>query len=325
MSDDFIFSKKGQRHLSSFVGRELIYDYFVGSLDDERRKAVEDFLKENPEAHLDFQKIRNGIEYAELLKKITVSEPLFDKVWAPASIVQIIVRKIRFDEWHPALRGGFEASIVALGVAIAAVLIPWHELMEIKISDRDIVLTEVARNETRPRGSEQEVATKEQEIFPDDGDLVTSPAVTASAATAPETVTSTTLLKVAEVKSQAPPTTLPQTTAVERAGKAEEAIGDAKLGGFLYRGELVLVNPQAVAPKLAEKIGELGGRKAGEVELGWNRGSGSYFHFTIPENKYEELLDILDEYGQLKIHKERHGRIMPKGIIRLIITAEDKK
>jgi hypothetical protein len=313
MNNDFFFSKKGQRQLSQFVGQELIYDYFVGSLDEGRKKAVEDFLKQNPDANKDFQKIRNGIQYADQLALIKVSEPLFDKISAPASFIQMIIQKIRFDEWHPALRGAFEAAIIATGVSLVAVFVPWHQVMEIKLADQDFILTEVSRNETRPRGSEQEVANKDQEIFPYEA----------------ETVTTTTTVPI--VKASLPLPTVPQLAAVavsapvEKAERVEETVGGAKLTGFLFRGSLHLVNPQVVAPKLAEKITDLGGRKAGEVELGWMRGTGAYFHFTIPEDKYAELETILKEYGEYKVQKERHGRTMPKGIIRLIITAEDKK
>jgi hypothetical protein len=320
MNNDFFFSKKGQRQLSQFVGQELIYDYFVGSLDDGRKKAVEDFLRQNPDANKDFQKIRNGIEYADQLGLIKVSEPLFDKISAPASIIQVVIQKIRFAEWHPALRGAFEAAIIATGVSMVAIFVPWHKVMEIKLADQDFILTEVSRNETRPRGAEQEVANKDQEVFSDESQAVTT--------TTAVPIVEPTVPQVAVAVAISTPTTQASagtTAPVEKAEKAEEPVGDVKLAGFLFRGSLHLVNPQVVAPKLAEKITELGGRKAGEVELGWMRGTGAYFHFTIPEEKYSELETILKDYGEYKIQKERHGRIMPKGIIRLIITAEDKK
>jgi hypothetical protein len=67
----------------------------------------------------------------------------------------------------------------------------------------------------------------------------------------------------------------------------------------------------------------MGGRKAGEVPLGWKKGNSSYFHFTLPENKYEELKQFMTTYGTLKIQKEHHERVMPDGIIRLIISVEE--
>ncbi len=86
-----------------------------------------------------------------------------------------------------------------------------------------------------------------------------------------------------------------------------------------------MVNLDATTEKFIEKINSLGGRKAGEVALGWKKAEGSYFHFTIPEAKYDELTKYLLEYGQLRITKEKHERAMADGIIRLIITVNEAK
>ncbi len=53
--------------------------------------------------------------------------------------------------------------------------------------------------------------------------------------------------------------------------------------------------------------------------------STAYFHFTMPENNYQQMTDAFKEYGQLKIAKEKHERIMPEGIVRVIITVDEKK
>jgi hypothetical protein len=95
--------------------------------------------------------------------------------------------------------------------------------------------------------------------------------------------------------------------------------------GYLYRGIIQITNAKAAATKLVEKVTSLGGRKAGEVELGWSKGSGAYFHFTMPESNYQQMTEAFKEYGQLKISKERHERIMPEGIVRVIITVDEKK
>jgi hypothetical protein len=120
------------------------------------------------------------------------------------------------------------------------------------------------------------------------------------------------------------PTPTPSATPV---AKKEEEKTDATSGGFLYRGELAVTNLSVVGPKITEKIKELGGRKAGGVELGWQKSpTSTYYHFTLPEAKYQELATFLGTYGKAQLNKEKHPRVMPDGIIRLIITVdEDKK
>ena len=109
--------------------------------------------------------------------------------------------------------------------------------------------------------------------------------------------------------------------AVQPVAKTKDAIG----GGFLYRGTLKTTNVEATTPKLIEFLAQAGGRKAGQVPLGWKKEQGSYFHFTIPEAKYGELEAFFREYGTLVITKERHERVMPEGIIRLIIDVDEKE
>lgn len=102
--------------------------------------------------------------------------------------------------------------------------------------------------------------------------------------------------------------------------------GASGLKGAIYRGRLDVTNAEAINPKLVQFIDELGGRKAGNVPLGWKSDSGGgYFHFTLPEAKYEDLKNALQGYGQLKLEKHSHGRVMPEGIIRLIVEVKEKK
>jgi hypothetical protein len=84
------------------------------------------------------------------------------------------------------------------------------------------------------------------------------------------------------------------------------------------------VNAEMGSAKIKQKIVELGGRKAGEVELGWKRNQGDYyFHFTIPESKVSEVQEYVKTLGELQISRDPHPRVMPDGIIRMIFTAEE--
>lgn len=315
MSDDNVFSKKGQRKVSSFIGQELLYDYMTGELDPERKKAVEEFARTNKEAQMDMQKIQNGLQYAEKLSQTKVSEALISKVSQPSSYTQVLLQKVRFDEWSPPLKLGIEAVVVATGITLFAVLIPWHKLMDLKIGSSEIVLTEVEKDNSTTIAPDTETASKEAEVFPDEGGpTAATPAVVQVAAvtSTTTTITTTTTLNLAATS----PTKVPVVAA-----PVEE-----KRHGELYRGSIEVTNVPAISPKLVERISALGGRKAGQVELGWSKnGDSSYFHFTMPESRYEELKSLFAEFGELKIQKEKHDRVMPEGILRLIITVDEKK
>lgn len=324
MDNGNFYSKKGQRKLSPFVGQELLYDYISEQLDAERKAAVDEFLKENREAQLDVQKINNGLAYVDKLSDTVVSHALLEKIQTPSNYFQTLQSRIRFDEWPVGLKLGLEAMIVALGITSVAILVPWHKIMSFRTHSTNVVLTEVAR-ETSKKTTEVEAgeAKEQPAAFQDEG-------VTQKPNIVDETdVTKGTLKKEVAAAAPTPSTvpapapTIPVAAKAPALAKAPEPEG--KHTGFLYRGSMQVTNVSAVTPKLVEKLEALGGRKAGEVELGWKKGNGSYFHFTVPEAKYEEMLKVFNEYGQLKIAKEKHERIMPEGILRMIITVEEKK
>lgn len=324
MSDDNIFSKKGERKISTFIGQELLYDYITDQLDPERRKAIEEFLETNREVQGDITKINNGLAYVEKMSGAVVSQPLIEQIKQPSSYLEVVLMKIRFDQWPQGLRLGLEALLVAVGIACVALVIPWHKVMNLKIGGTDVILTEVSTNE-RPQDN-PEISAKENAEFDDEvpGQEATVAKTEPVNAEVPKEATpAPTPTPVAVTKPTTPPPTPTKTAAT--AVVATETAADAKRQGFLYRGSISVTNVSTVSQKLVERLTELGGRKAGDVELGWRRGDGSYFHFTLPESRYEEVVAAFGEYGLLKINKEKHERVMPEGIIRLIINVDEKK
>ncbi len=100
------------------------------------------------------------------------------------------------------------------------------------------------------------------------------------------------------------------------------APGDAKARGFVYRAFMTLDNLEEIGPKITSDIVALGGEKAGEVELGWKRGTGRYYHYALPEENEKKMLERLQVYGPVRISKDPHPRVMPPGKVRFILWVE---
>ncbi|HEY1080078.1 MAG TPA: zf-HC2 domain-containing protein, partial [Bdellovibrio sp.] len=105
-------SKKDKREISPFIGHELLYDYLSGSLDKERRAAVEDHVKFSRDAQLDLAKIQNGQAYAEKLSATVVSQPIITQINAPSNYLSVLLQKSNFDKWPQGLKWGLEALVV---------------------------------------------------------------------------------------------------------------------------------------------------------------------------------------------------------------------
>ncbi|MEK2643846.1 zf-HC2 domain-containing protein [Bdellovibrio sp. BCCA] len=317
-------SKKGKREISPFIGHELLYDYLSGSLDKERRAAVEDHVKFSRDAQLDLTKIQNGQTYAERLADTVVSQPIIAQISAPSSYLSVLMQKSNFDKWPQGLKWGLEALVVVVAIVTLLTVTPWQKVMQLGVGtgSKEVVLAEVSKNTS----SEPSPAIEEKPEFVDEGVSKET-----SKEHGKETAKETTVAKTTETPKASPTAaaTVAATTAVpkkEEKTAAPETAPAAASGGFLYRGEIAVTNIDVIGPKITEKINELGGRKAGSVELGWKKTPGSmYYHFTIPEAKYQDLLTFLGTYGKPKIGKEKHPRVMPDGIVRMIITVDEAK
>ncbi|QLY25655.1 hypothetical protein [Bdellovibrio sp. KM01] len=319
-------SKKGKREMSPFIGHELLYDYLSGILDDERKSAVEDHVKFSRDAQLDLNKIQNGEIYAKQLADTIVSQPIIEQINTPSTYLTVLMQKSNFDRWPQGLKWGLEALVVVAVIVTLLTVAPWQKVLQIGMSGntKEVVLAEVAKTEKvaqvedKPQFVDEEPKTEKPLQTPKPlptVDVKATPAATAVAAKPSATPAVSVAAKVAAA-----------TPAKKEADEENDSEG-ATSGGFLYRGEIAVTNLSVVGPKITEKVKELGGRKAGGVELGWQKSpTSTYYHFTLPEAKYQDLTTFLGTYGKVHVNKEKHPRVMPDGIIRLIITVdEDKK
>ncbi|MFM6929871.1 MAG: hypothetical protein ACKOX6_15485 [Bdellovibrio sp.] len=309
--------------MSPFIGHELLYDYLSGILDDERKTAVEDHVKYSRDAQLDLNKIQNGEKYANLLSGTVVSQPIIDQINMPSTYLTVLMQKSYFERWPQGLKWGLEALVVVAVIVVLLTVAPWQKVLQMSLNNgsKEVVLAEVEKQQTA-RQSE-----KENPQFVDEEPKTAKPLQTPVAAVASPVAVAT----VAKTPVKATPTPTPVAASKPELKHEEDKLATdttpATGGGFLYRGELAVTNLSVVGPKITEKIKELGGRKAGGVELGWQKSpTSTYYHFTFPEAKYQELSNFLGSYGKAHLSKEKHPRVMPDGIIRLILTVdEDKK
>lgn len=344
-------AKEGQREVSSFIGGQMLFDYYEGRLDKERRSAVEEHLRYSGDAQSELEKLRSADDFAKLLSSIQIKSETKTILAQPKSYFQILQAKFNFSNWVTGLKWGVEALMFVSVVIALFSLAPWETIIKRSLDQKfeRIVLTEVPRP---PRNIEPMSTNSE---FVDEGLVKTATKQSAPnyafdvrSYTPPPGFIPEQAIKISSMPSK--PATSADLGGVHtsetpivpnqkpiptpKAGKTTEAqvatsnldsLGTIGGGGFLFRGDLPITNLAAVGGKIKEKIENLGGRKAGEVELGWQKAKDrSYFHFTMPAAKYAELDQFLRGYGKLKIAKEKHPRIMPDGIVRIILEVSEK-
>lgn len=315
-------SKKSKREMSPFIGHELLYDYLSGILDEERKTAVEDHVKYSRDAQLDLNKIQNGEKYANQLSNTIVSQPIIDQINMPSTYLTVLMQKSYFERWPQGLKWGLEALVVVAVIVVLLTVAPWQKVLQMGITSgsKEVVLAEVEKQQTARQTEHENPQFVDEE--PKTAKPLQTPVAVAASPAASATAVKT------PVKATPAPTPVAAVTPVAKLEEEKPASDTTPIagGGFLYRGELAVTNLSVVGPKITEKIKELGGRKAGGVELGWQKSpTSTYYHFTLPEAKYQELANFMGTYGKTHLNKEKHPRVMPDGIIRLIITVDEAK
>lgn len=349
------YSKDGKRPLSRFHAEEMVYEYCSDQLDHVRRELMKEALQKDPTLMEEVDQVRKALDYCGHLSHYPISVKEVEKLKKDSSLNLIdgLIERTRIQQWPPGMRLGLESLLVVSAIFVVAMIVPWTTLIDTVQSERGSVLLTEIRKDYHPERSTGEMVAMDKTLVYDDegipeeeakppvkplvGSLGIIPqvgVVTPPAPIRPDPSPSPIRARVtAEPKTKAAPESASSTKAVAARGSASaetdtesstETKKESKLQGILYRGRLDVTNVEATTPKLVAIVTDLGGRKAGNVPIGWRKDTGSYFHFTIPEAKYPELERLFQEYGPLKINKEAHGRVMPEGIIRLIIEVEEK-
>lgn len=305
-----------KRNLSEFMCIEMLYDYKSGKLDPLRYQAVEEGLQSSPRVREELKKLSIGISYCEKLKNISVSEPLVDLILDQPKPTEKVFSKLKWGSFPQPVRWALEAVVVAVAIALFVTQVP--NLFKGEESVRDSLL--VKKFDIKPPDAEVIAETE----------VSTDKAVQAPVETKPEAVIASKEIPVLlrppleEIKKPevvaAAPTMAPAPAVTPVAEKPVAKKGNA----YVYRMTMYVDDVDTVTPEIAALISGLGGEKAGEVELGWRRKGGSYFHFSVPMANSPTLQTGLKKYAPFNIVKSAHPRVMPEDTERYILWVEKK-
>jgi hypothetical protein len=304
-----------KRDLTPFMIEEMLFDYATRELDSEREADVRSEVEKSKTFQEELAKIQLGINYFEGLSRIGLALSVVEEIRGQKTYWQHLRSHLSIQKWPPLLKWTLEAVSVVLVFALLTVFIPWGQVRDFVLqeSQTELIIAEVEKSKTRTQLSQ---ISSEMNDFEDEE------------STQPNQKTSEVTVATQSTDANAKPLDVPSVASKNEAQVLKTSnsskVLDVKKQGFVFRGSIKIVNAEAGAVKIKQKIVELGGRKAGEVELGWKRNQGDYyFHFTIPESKVSEVQEYIKTLGELQLSRDPHPRIMADGIVRMIFTAEE--
>jgi hypothetical protein len=302
--------RRFKRKLTPFLCQEMLYDYAIDALDPERRQAIEEFLPTDAESQRILAAIKNGFAYSKKLSQFEVAGEVLDRLDQSQNLISIhrslsAAKKIPLPKMKHL---GLTATFLALLIGI--VLIPWSKIF--------------LQLRARHKASPPPVVESMPSATPVVSLVVPAPAEATPTLTAEANADSSTLdANDGDDSGVVQAVTTPVATPLPKVVAQSEVSAHPK--GFVFRAFMTLPDPDAVADEIIQKIQDDGAVKAGEVELGWKKGNARYYHFALPEENQEKLLEELRAYGPVRISKDPHPRVMPKGKVRFILWIDSEK
>jgi hypothetical protein len=299
------------RQISCFFAREFFWNYLAHDLDGLRVKQVDDHLKECHDCSslLEREKISRNI-----LKELSQVEPTPDvisflhkehKFWDD------ILENLGLSQSIETLKWIAQLSAVAFALILTVHFFPWlnlaRSLQNLRPVTPSITVTKADKNIDADTASDK---------------LLPPPQPRPEVFIGPRLPTPEELLVL---KNKTVAKSIAEKEMDDTAPRNIPASGSAAehFNGFVWRGSLKVDElSDELAERVTQIITDLGGRIAGKVELGWRKGDGFYYHFTLPEENYDKLMNELNTEGLVQLEKERHPRVMKAGYIRIIMTVE---
>jgi hypothetical protein len=324
--------KRNLRPLTHFICKELLYDYQRGKLDKDRHMAVEKYLEQNPELKKDLEIYKTALSYTDNLARTKVVDSYILELKEVKSFQKKMFQKMRWSKLPEVTRWMIEGFVLSACVMLMGIVLPWDKMAEFWPNFKTKFEPHNESKVQEPSNSITIVAapTDSKKINDKTEDAV-KPTETAATDT-----------KVERVKPVAPTVAPEQTPTVVAAKtvnvdnknnlKSESSSAttvdknkNAAVTGFLYSMNMKMKYDSSALGLIKKKLIELGAIKAGQVGLGWRKLNppGSYYHFSLPENKYPELIKLLEQFSTLRSYKNVHPRIMPEGQVRVILWIED--
>jgi anti-sigma factor RsiW len=345
-----------RRKLTPFLCQERLYEYATGTLNPQRRADMDEFLATDKTSQEALQAMRRGLDYADKLSSARLSPELVEKLGDSENIRSLIRRYMDWDEWPETFRWSITALTISVMVAGMVTIVPWKKLPSFSkkphARTNTVILADIPGT-VGDAGAEGPDSEADVSQFANDtetsGDEHMAPgeheheyeAAVVAAMPRPAVQPTATPKPTPKLVVATPPTPSAPIIATPAASGASSVLSsdpssdvnveisnassasrEAKPKGFVFRAFMNLSNVEEVTLDVVAQLESFGAEKAGDVALGWRRGTGSYFHFTLPDSNEDQVLEILRGYGPVRISKDPHPRVMPSGQIRFILWIE---
>lgn len=272
-----------------------------------------------PELKESFGKAVRAYAYIQSLSELKVRDSFFREAEVLRWNFSLLGAWSRLKKLPREYRALLEASAVGIVAFSIVLFFPWTWLFQQFKGDDSFVIAEY-----KVRAPEVQQPTGVAEKLPAE-QIQSDIGIGIKNSKTVRTQTSVATGEVKEISNQVTASkaasTVAEPTDLKETVKSKTTKGNA----FVYRLYMFLPDPDGVSDEMVQILKELGAKKAGQVELGWQQKNGRYFHFSMPKANDSPLIEKLKEFGPIRIQKDDHPRVMPETLYRYILWVEASK
>lgn len=319
---DFSYKKKSENQVSYLFTNENLVEHGLGLLNESERSRVDQGLT------LYKQLVPLQSYYKEIIDEMQSligeqANPYFVQAAEAQPEDEHQPPTISFDFLR--IRKKFVALTVVsiLFIALVSIRPSWLQNLSFKSGNNSIVVQEI---------KSQPYMTEKDSVAKNDGDAINlhemPVAKNETAANVKDKAAATVAAAATKAETKIDLKVEPKPVVAKVDPKPVQKIEEpsSKKVSGLYRASIVVTDLNSTASRITEKLVALGGKKAGEVELGWKKTpTVSYYHLTIPEENLEAAKTFIGNFGKLNIQFENHPRLVPAGTNRIILEVKESE
>jgi len=332
---DLKLREYGQNEVTNLFIHEHFAEYCLGLSTEEVKKKIDSSSKELSR----YDQIKNEILiFRDELNSLKISDIFFEEV------------KILETSDVPKQQKGKKFSRHKDKVIIFSLLVAFSALMvlrpsflkfeniadtrkkiildEVALKKNEIAKTEIIANDLDQESSQgtSNAVAQNNNVVPSVNAKPGSVSTTAAAAVAKISSATVTVDQNKLAKNASDSQQVKAAAATLAANESKMSKAENKTANGVYKGEMTVEDWEIVSKLIKDKIVEVGGTKAGEVELGWIKNkTTSYYHFVFPADKLENLLANFKKYGEINYRFEQHPRKLPDGQKRFILEVHQSE
>ncbi len=304
---EFKFRKVADKKVSYFYTNENLVEFSLDLLNPKESQMVEQGLLAHPQLQFLQKRFKNIIEE---LKNLISSNNLPAEEWQQTAESEINVKQNPKIFHNPQIRKSFLIATAFSSLFLIFIIVRPITLSK-QISRPGMNSIKIHEVTSQPFSSESKVGNDSEKIPINLHEMPVESKAINNADSNSKLITEN---KVSKKE---------QSSDALSSQPAQKIQVKGKQGG-LFRAVIFVSDLDTVTTRITEKLVDLGGKKAGEVELGWRKSAHvSYYHITLPEDGIQPTKDFLKNFGKLQIEFENHPRQMPTGIKRMILEVKE--